>query len=163
MGLDGETMKNKEKSTLELHGHWKLTAKHIITGEVITREGENLIVASGKALAGDMLIDEAGFDTGLTYCAIGTDATAPDSSDTALGAEVARKALTSKTRLVNVITLSTFFTAGESTYDIKEAGIFGHDADGTPDSGEMFNHYLVSFDNSLGAYDLTFSYALTIG
>ena len=80
-----------------------------------------------------------------------------------LGTEENRKAITSRTRLLNIDTYSTFFTAGESTYAIEEAGIFGHDATGVADSGVLFSHWLVSFDNSGGVYDLTFDYVLTIG
>ncbi|GAG90563.1 unnamed protein product, partial [marine sediment metagenome] len=67
-------MKNQEG--LKLYGKWRLTAKHIKTGEVIVKEGDNLITTVGRALVGDMLIDETGYDTGLTYCALGTDNTA---------------------------------------------------------------------------------------
>jgi len=154
----------KENECLKLTGRWKLTARHIKTGEVITKEGKNLIVNVGKYLVGDMLIDETGYDTGLTYCAIGSDNTAPAAADVTLTVEEARKAITSRTRLLGVITLATFFTAGESTYNIKEAGIFGHSTAGAgADSGILFSHYLVSFDNSGGLYDLTFTYVLTIG
>jgi hypothetical protein len=156
--------KIKKEEALNLYGRWKLTARNRFTGEVIVKEGPNLIASVGKALVGDMLIDVGGYDTGLTYCAIGSDATAPAVGDTTLTVEEARKAVTSKTRLANVITLATFFTAGESTYNIQEAGMFGHStATAAVDSGILFSHWLVAFDNSLGAWDLTFSYVLTIG
>jgi len=157
-------MKSENIESLKLSGRWRLTARHNKTGEVIIKEGKNLIVSAGKALLGDMMIDVSGYDTGLTYQAIGTGATAPAVGDTALTTESARKAITSKSRTTNVITYSTFFTAGESTYNIKEAGIFGHStASATPGSGVLFSHWLVSFDNSGGSYDLTFDYVLTIG
>ncbi len=150
---------------LNLKGQWRLSAYYKGT-KILAKElwGENLIVTSGKSLLCDMLIDAVGYDTGLTYCAIGSDNTAPAITDTTLTVEEARKAITSKTRLVNVITLATFFTAAESTYAIEEAGIFGHSTAGAaPDSGILFSHWLVNFDNSLGAYDLTFTYVLTLG
>lgn len=154
----------KHQDTLKITGKWKLTARNPKTGETIVKEGKNLIVSVGKYLLGDMLIDAPGYDTGLTYQAIGTDNTAPVIGDTVLGTEVARKAITSKTRALNVITLSTFFTAGESTFNIKEAGVFGHStASAAPDSGILFNHYLVAFDNTGGLYDLTFDAVFTLG
>lgn len=157
-------MKKRFTEKVNLYGRWKLTARNIYTGELIVKEGQNLIVSTGKALVGDMLIDESGYDTGLTYCAIGTDDTAPAAGDTTLGAEAARKAITSKSRAGNILTLSTFFAAGECTYAIEEAGIFGHStASVTPDSGVLFSHWLVEFDNSGGSYDLTFDYVLTLG
>lgn len=187
-------MKLKQAEGLKLYGRWRLTARHIKTGESIIKEGEqtllpenlappwrckmtqgdkpdlvviegeNLIVSTGKYLVGQMLIDVSGYDTGLTYCAIGTGATAPVVGDTKLTTESARLAITSKTRVTNVITLSTFFTAAQSTYNIKEAGIFGHStASGSADTGQLFSHWLVSFDNSGGTYDITIDYILTIG
>lgn len=154
----------RQQEGLKIHGKWKLTAKHIKTGEVITREGENLIVTVGKALVGDILKDTAGYDTGLTYQAIGSSDDAVGAGDTGLTVEEARKSITHKSRAANVVTYSTFFTATESTYNIKEAGIFGHlTASGDADSGILFSHWLVAFDNSGGTYDITVDYVLTIG
>jgi hypothetical protein len=157
-------LKIKKQDGLKLYGRWRMVARHRLTGEKIVSEGRNLIVTTGPELLCEMLIDTTGYDTGLTYCALGTDNTAPAISDVALGAEVARKAVTSKSRTGNEITFSTFFTAAECTANIKEAGMFGHStASATPDSGVLFSHWLVSFDNSGGLYDLTFDYILIIG
>lgn len=149
---------------LPLKEHWRLTAKHIKTGEIIIKEGHNLIVSVGKYLVCRMLIDEAGYDTGLTYQAIGTNNTAPALGDTLLTVETARKVITSKTRVLNEITYSTFMTAAESTFNIKEAGIFGHStASAVVNTGILFSHWLVAFDNSGGLFDLTFDYILQVG
>lgn len=122
----------------------------------------NLVVSVGKTLVCDMLIDDE--DTGLTYHAIGSDNTTPAVADTTLTAEEARKLWTSRSRAGNQITLSVFYTAAECGYDIKEAGVFGSaTASGAADSGVMFSHYLQTYDNSGGEYDLTFDYVLTIG
>ncbi len=153
----------RQNESLKLYGRWKIAARHIYTGELITKHGDNLIVDAGNELICQMLIDVATYDTGLTYQAIGTDNTAPAVTDTVLGTEAARKAVTSKTRVDNEITIATFMTAGESTFAIEEAGIFGHDATGAADSGTLFSHWLVSFDNSGGLYDVTLSYILTVG
>lgn len=171
MGLKESNMKRflawlfNRKEQLPMREQWRLTARYKGT-DIIAKviEGENIICAVGKGLLGDMFIDKAGYDTGLTYQAIGTSDTAVGDGDTILTAEAARKAITYKSRLVNVVTYSTFFTAGESTFNIKEAGIFGHStASVTPGSGIIFSHWLVAFDNSAGTYDLTFDYVLTIG
>lgn len=156
----------KTKENLELKSRIRLRVTDPKTGEVVEIiESENIIVTVGKAYIGDMLIDaDADHDTGLTYCAIGTDNTTPVIGDTTLGTETARKAITSKSRVTNEITVSTFFTAAESTYNIKEAGIFGHaSATASADTGNLLSHWLVSYDNSGGTYDLTFDYVLTIG
>ena len=160
-------MELEKQEGLKLYGKWRLTAKHIRTGEVIVKEGKNLIMTVGKGLVGDMLIDVAGFDTGLTYCALGDDNTAPVVGQTTLvnegGGVAMRLPITYKSRLANVITLSTFFTAALSTLAIKEAGIFGHNAGVVKDSGTMFSRWLVSFDNSGALYDITITYILQIG
>ncbi len=148
----------KEIETLKLVGRWKLTARHIKTGEVIVKEGKNLIVNVGKYLVARMLIDEATYDVGFTHQAIGRDATPPVVGQTILIDEANRLAITTKTRLLNEITMSTFFTAAQSTYNIKEAGMFGHTA-----GAIMFSRWLVSFDNTGGLWDLTFDYILTCG
>ena len=162
-------MKKTEQALFKLTGHWRLVARHKGTDKVAkTIEGSNLIVTVGKQLVGDMLIDVSGFDTGLTYCALGASATAPVVGDTQLtdegGGAAMRKTPTSKSRSGAIITYSTFFTAGESTLAIEEAGMFGHStASASENSGIMFAHWLVSFDNSLGSYDVTIDYVLTIG
>jgi len=131
----------------------------------IILEGENLIATIGKNLIGWMLIDTSGYDTGLTYCAIGTGLTAPAVTDTGLTTEKARKAVTTKSINANTheITFSTFLTAAEATYYIYEAGMFGHStATNESGSGILFSHWLVTFDNSGGVYDITLDYILTI-
>lgn len=156
------------REQLPFREHWRLTAYYKGTNKVAKIiEGENLIMAVGKAQVGDMLIDEAGYDTGITYCALGDDNTVPATDQIKLvnegGGIAMRLTLTDKSRLVNVITLLTFFTAAQSTLAIEEAGMFGHDADGVKDSGIMFSRWLVSFDNSGALYDVTITYVLTIG
>ena len=125
--------------------------------------GRNIVVTDGLEFIGDMLIDtSAVYDTGLTYCAEGTENTAVAASDAALGTEAARKAITSRSRSGVVITLSTFFTAGEANDAIEEAGVFGGSGAGAgADSGVLFSHWLVSYDNSGTTSDITFDYVLT--
>jgi hypothetical protein len=154
-------LKKEEESVFS--GRWRLKAQHRITGEEKVIEGKNLRVTVGKHLIGDMLIDTTGYDTGITYQAIGTGTTAVAITDIQLTTEVARKIMTSRTRSGGVITFSTFFTAAQATYNIKEAGVFGHStASASANTGVMFSHWLVTFDNSGGLYDITIDYVLTI-
>ncbi len=125
--------------------------------------GNNLITATGVALVGNMLIDVASFDTGLTYHAIGTTSTAVASGDSILGAESKRLTVTSKSRSSNVLTYSTFYTATQSAVSVQEAGMFGHNTASTAsNTGILFSHYLVHVDNASGLYDLTFNYTLQL-
>lgn len=185
-------MKIAEKNNLEVSGRARLTAtvpgtrKYgedieirdskgdlifqgyplIDPGEIVeVKKAKNIIVTVGLQLVGNMLIDAgAQWDTGLTYCAEGTDDTAPVVADTTLGTEAARKAITSRTRVGEEITLSTFFTAAEANDNIKEAGIFGSSTAGAgADSGVLFAHWLTSYDNTGALVDITIDYVLTIG
>ncbi len=155
---------------LSVCGRWRLTARFKGTDLIaFVLKGHNTITTVGKQLVGDMMKDRAGYDTGLTYVALGADDTAPAVGQTTLvneggTPEAMRNTITSKTRSGNVVTYSTFFTAAQSTLAIKEVGIFGHStASGTVDSGIMFARWLSSIDNSAPTYDLTFDYVLTIG
>ncbi|MDD5038722.1 MAG: hypothetical protein PHN78_05335, partial [Dehalococcoidales bacterium] len=77
-----------------------LNGKMIDPGEIVAVvENHNIICNEGLLLASAFFIDEsATYDTGITYCEIGTSSTAPAAGDTALGAYHARKAITSRTR-----------------------------------------------------------------
>ena len=133
-------------------------------GEIIYQdEGHNIIVTDGLEFVVDMLIDaSAVYDTGLSYCAEGTDNTAVTAAATDLGTEAARKSITSRSRSGVEGTFSTFFTAAEADDNIKEAGLFGGTgATAAADSGVMFSHWLVAYDNSGATVDITFDYVLT--
>ena len=154
-----------QRDILPLQGFYNVRFTHRRTGRLIKKiVGRNLIVNSGKALLGDMLIDRSGYDTGLTVCAIGTDNTEPNDNDTTLGTEAARKAITTRVRVGLSVQLTTYLAYSECSYAIEEAGIFGHSTAqaGTPDSGELFSRWLLSFDNSGGEADMTIDYMLPV-
>lgn len=120
----------------------------------------NIVVTAGKVLVADFLAGET--RTGLNYHAIGTSTTAPAAGDTALGTEAARKAVTSISRSSVSVLISTFYTAAQSTFNIKEVGIFGNGATAAAGSGTLFSHAAQSEDNSAGSNDLTFEYEVLL-
>jgi hypothetical protein len=63
--------------------------------------------------------------------AIGEGEVEAKAADTKLGKEISRKALTSKTRAGNVLTMKALWGAGEGTGKITEAGIFTASSEGT--------------------------------
>ena len=159
-------MQRINEAPITLKGRARLIATDPITGRVLAEvENHNIIVTLAKNLIAAMLVDESGYDTGLTYCAIGTGTTTPAVGDTTLTTEAGtRQAITKKSRTANVIELRTFFTAANSSISIKEAGIFGHStASATPDSGVLFCHSLLTYDNSAGGADITIVWTLTVG
>ena len=149
------------RGNLRHKGLARITATDPITHQVIKRvERRNLVVNLGKYLAGDHLIGAV--TGGLSYCSYGTSSTPPAAGNTKLTAEAGRKAMTTKSRTGAVVTFSTFFLSTECTADIKEVGWFGGVASSTPDSGTLFNHALLAYDNSAGNVDLTIELELTI-
>lgn len=127
-------------------------------------ESRNIFVTVGKTAILDALIDAAvQWDTGITYCAIGTGSTTPAIGDTTLTTEAARKACTTRTRSGTTNTYSTFFTAAQSGYAIEEVGLFGTSTAGaSANSGVLFAHGLLSYNNSGGSpVDLTIDYTIT--
>ncbi len=154
-------MKIKLLEDLRYKGHVKLIATDPLTGKVVAVvERSNLTVNTGLYLALDLLNPASGV-TGLNYCAIGTSTTAPSAAQTTLVAEASRKVFTAVSRVTTTLTVTTFFTAAQSTYNIKEAGLFGNGATGAANSGTMFCRSLISYDNSAGLVDLTILWTIT--
>ena len=135
--------------------------KAVQSGALIGRDRiNNIVVSSGLNLIALRLIGTSLSD--LTWHAIGTGATAVFPSDSALVTEAKRLALATRSISANVATLTVFYWASESTFHIKELGIFGGAATSTPGSGTLFSRALYDYDNSAGSVDLTFDYVLTL-
>ncbi len=94
----------------------------LLNGRCI-KELNNLVVDSGLNLIAERLKDNA---TAVpSHIAIGTDATVPTGSQTALGAEIAREALSGVAIVAaNTITFAANFAAGVGTGALIEAGLF---------------------------------------
>jgi len=114
---------------LKLSG-WVIWELRNAAGVLLFRdECHNLVVDEGLELIASLLI---GGGTAPSHMAIGSDGTAPDPSDSALGTELARVVFTSATVTDNVATYVGTFGAGVGTGTVEEAGIFN---DGT--TGDM--------------------------
>jgi hypothetical protein len=125
----------------------------------------NLVVTSGKVLIARMLADESAWDTGITYCEVGTSATAPALTDTNIGTVTDRVAVIDPPRRTsNRVQFRSFFAAGDITANLQAVGLYGHStATITNQTGELFAHAKINFDNSSGAKDLTIVYEVTFG
>lgn len=104
----------------------------------------------------NLLRDSAayGYSCRITYVAVGTDSTAPSSSDTALGAEAFRKIVTianpgaSAGEMLIVFYLAPRDALGVA---IEEIGFFaGDDASSTPGSGVLMARALYSHTHDSG-------------
>lgn len=89
----------------------------------------NLVVTTGKNLIASRLKDTT--DAAMSHMAIGTGSTAAAASDTALGNEAGRVALTSTTVTTNSVAYVASFGAGTGTGAITEAGLLNASSGGT--------------------------------
>ena len=96
---------------------------------VETREVKNLVVDDGLEYIASRMKDTSA--TAMSHMAIGTGTTAAAASDTALGTQAHRNALTSTTVTANAVAYVASFAAGEGTGAITEAGILNAASGGT--------------------------------
>jgi hypothetical protein len=121
------------------------------------RQLHNLIVTTGRDAIVEQLVGSPAIDT-PSHMAVGTSGTAPAAGNTALGGELDRQALTSKTRSGNVLTMVGDFGAGDGTGAIQEAGIFNAASSGTLYARAVFSTINKGADDSLEiTWDLTLS------
>lgn len=131
------------------HVYIRLTDEH---GNVKHEERANTVTTEGKyGLADNILASPTKGKP--THMAIGTGSPGAN----ALGTELDRNALTSKTRSNAVVTMVGDWAAGDGTGAITEAGIFDASS-----SGNMWCSASFSVINKAAADSLTITWALTI-
>jgi hypothetical protein len=102
-----------------------------------SRVVDNLIVDVGRDGIMDQLLASPTIIK-PTHMAVGTGAVAPAAGNTALGTELDRNALTSKTRAAGVVTMVGDWAAGDATNAaLTEAGLFSQAA-GTDATHPMY-------------------------
>ena len=84
--------------------------------------GKNLVVTSGQEWLAERMISNV--PDVMSHMAIGSDSTAADIADTALGTELGRVTLASSTSAGAVVTNTATFGAGVGTGAVVEAGTF---------------------------------------
>ena len=92
------------------------------------RKIENVVVAVGKQIIAARLVGNT--IAVPSHMAVGTDATAAATGQTALGGELGRVVLDSTTRVSNVLTYVATFPAGTGTGALAEAAILNAAASG---------------------------------
>lgn len=109
------------------------------TGRLLWRErGHNLTPTAGRNLLRDFLNGDA--PAGITHFAVGTGAAAASNNNTALGTEVLRDIVTTKTKDVLKLTVKYFLgTASANGNTLAEAGLFNAAAAGT-----MYARYVLA-------------------
>ena len=99
-----------------------------LNGKII-QEVDNLVVTAGKGYVASRMKDTTA--TAMSHMAIGSGSTAAAASDTALGNQLGRVALTSTTVSNAVVTYVASFPAGTGTGAVTEAGILNASSGGT--------------------------------
>lgn len=136
-----------------IRGEMKAELRCACCGKVKTTWTENTVTTAGKAGIADQLLASPTLAK-PTHMAIGTGAPGA----TALGTELDRNALATKTRSGNIVTMTATWAAGDGTGTLTEAGIF--------DAASAGNMYLSAAYTAKpkGANDtLTITWTLTIG
>ena len=148
-----------KKEKVGLHGKFRITC--LRDNEVVAeREVTNTIMNAGLAeITGLMLNDVGG--TAFDYLAVGTSATAPNATQTALVAEVYRIASTGSQETDSVsndtarLTNSIAITASNT---LQEAGIFNSSSAGTMLARATYSSLSVNDGDTLNiGYDITLS------
>ena len=99
-----------------------------LNGKII-QEVDNLVVTAGKGYVASRMKDTSA--TAMSHMAIGSGSTAAAASDTALGNQLGRVALTSTTVSNAVVTYVASFPAGTGTGAVTEAAILNASSGGT--------------------------------
>ena len=99
-----------------------------LNGKII-QEVDNLVVTAGKSYVASRMKDATA--TAMSHMAIGSGSTAAAASDTALGNQLGRVALTSTTVSNAVVTYVASFPAGTGTGAVTEAAILNASSGGT--------------------------------
>lgn len=126
-------------------------------GRVIDRiHQHNLVVTAGRNLIRDLLNNTG--PAGLTHIALGTSATAANSAQTELVAEVHRDAITQRLTDVGQLTLTLYVSTTQANGNtLREVGLFN----ATP-AGTMYARVvLASAIIKTSAIAVTFTWTLT--
>ena len=95
----------------------------------VVQEVDNIVVTAGKGYVASRMKDATA--TAMSHMAIGSGSTAAAASDTALGNQLGRVALTSTTVSNAVVTYVASFPAGTGTGAVTEAAILNASSGGT--------------------------------
>lgn len=115
----------------------------------------NLVVDAGLDYIASRM--EGTSDSVMSHMAVGTDTTAADAGDTALGTESAREALTSTTVTDNAVAYVATFAAGTGTGALTEAAILNASSGGT-----MLCRTVFSVINKGASDSMTVTWTVTI-
>ena len=102
---------------------------------------DNLVTARGREVLTRLLNGDTTYTGAITHGALGTGSIAPVAGNLALGTEVARKQIASRSRVGTTLTIDFYYSKSDTNGTYQEFGTF---IDGalTADSGQLFNRVL---------------------
>ena len=121
----------------------------------VVQEIDNIFVTAGKGYVASRMKDATA--TAMSHMAIGSGSTAAAASDTALGNQLGRVALTSTTVSAAVVTYVASFPAGTGTGAVTEAGILNAASGGT-----MLCRTVFSVVNKGASDSMTVTWTVTV-
>ena len=121
----------------------------------VVQEIDNIVVTAGKGYVASRMKDATA--TAMSHMAIGSGSTAAAASDTALGNQLGRVALTSTTVSAAVVTYVASFPAGTGTGAVTEAGILNAASGGT-----MLCRTVFSVVNKGASDSMTVTWTVTV-
>ena len=125
-----------------------------LNGKII-QEVDNLVVTAGKGYVASRMKDASA--TAMSHMAIGSGSTAAAASDTALGSELGRVALTSTNVSGAIVTYTATFAAGTATGAATEAAILNASSGGT-----MLCRTVFSVVNKGASDSMTVTWTVTV-
>jgi hypothetical protein len=155
----GHLLEQEAAGIIKLRGDLHFRFRNTETGEIRDEYARNLVVTTGKNHIADQLSDQG--EAAMSHMAIGTGTTAAAAGDTALGTELDRNALTSKTQGsgadAHKVTYVGDWAAGDGTGAITEAGIFNSSS-----AGALLARSVFAVKNKGAGDSLTLTWTLTI-
>ena len=127
----------------------------IAINDEVVQEVPNLVVTDGKEYVASRMKDTT--KAAMSHMAIGTVSTAAAASDSALGGQANREALTSATVTGTTITYIATFGAGSGTGAITEAGLFNASS-----AGDMLCRTVFAVINKGQNDAMTISWSVTV-
>ena len=121
----------------------------------VVQEIDNIVVTAGKGYVASRMKDATA--TAMSHMAIGSGSTAAAASDTALGNQLGRVALTSTTVSAAVVTYVASFPAGTGTGAVTEAGILN-----AASGGSMLCRTVFSVVNKGASDSMTVTWTVTV-
>lgn len=154
------------QDTLTMKGIWRFVKRDAATGAVVSDHTyHNVVPTVARAAIAAQLAEDGTYPARITYAAVGTDATAPDVTDTTLGTEFYRKTIAGASNASNILTVDAFFDETEGNATLNEAGLFGDgsasQATATADTGILYSHVAIS-ETKTSAETLTLTIVFTL-